>query len=134
MSYVMTLHVCYVGPPSEVSNIRFDEVCTTSLIVSWNPSISNSVCNPLNYTVSLPPSVNQGPFITSDTNISLTGLVFNENNNNLIVTIHSTNMAGNGNSLPRVITLPNVADAVPGGELLFILYNRGHYKFKMNKW
>ena len=124
----------YVGPPSEVSNITFNEVCTTSLIVSWNPSISNPVCNPLNYTVSLPFLVNQDPFITSDTNISLTGLVINENNNNLHVTIHSTNMAGNGNNLSSMTTLPNVADAIPGGELLFILYDRGHYKFKMNKW
>ena len=111
----------YIGPPSEVSNITFGEaVCTTSHIVSWNPSTSNSVCNPLNYTVSLPPSVNQGPFIPSDTNISLTGLVINENNNNLIVTIHSASMAGNGNSSQKLITLPNIADVIPGGELLFL--------------
>ena len=87
------------------------------------------MCDPLNYTVSLSPIVNQGPFITSDTSISLTGLVSDENNN-LLVTIHPTNMAGGGSSLTGLITLLNIADAVPGSELLF-LYHRGHYNFKV---
>ena len=107
--------LCYVGAPFAVSNIRDDEKCTTSVIVSWDPSTSNSVCDPLNYTVSLSPDMNQGPFITSDTSISLTGLVIN----NVLVTIQPTNMAGNGNSLSELITLPNIADVVPGSELLF---------------
>ena len=113
---MITCVLCNVGgPPSAVSNIRFDEVCTTSVTVSWNSSTSNSVCDLLNYTVLLSPNVNQGPFITSVTNINLTDLAIN----NFSVTIHPTNMAGNGSNLLKLITLPNIADAVPGSELLF---------------
>ena len=119
---MITCVLCNVGPPSAVSNIRFEEVCTTSVTVSWNPSTSNSVCDPLNYTVSLSPNVNQGPFTTSDTSISLAGLAIN----NFLVTILSTNMAGSRSSLAEPITLPNIADAIPGGELLFTY--KSHYK------
>ena len=102
----------YVGPPSNISYINFDDECITSLTVSWSLSTSNPVCNPLTYNVSISPP-HGGPFITSNTNITITGL---NDGTAYTISVQPINMAGVGNVAQNQTTLPSVNEVLPGSE------------------
>ena len=115
---IISLYIrMYVGPPSPIASITAsDTSClTTNVIVSWDPSTSDPVCEPLSYNVMISPDGMM--MMINDTTYNFTTLT---PGTTYTVTVAANNMAGVGQSNMTMFYIITMSEALPSGE--FILY------------
>ena len=114
-------YVCNIsfltGPPSPITSITAsDTSClTTNVIVSWDPSTSDPVCEPLSYNVMISPSDGVTVMIITNTTYNFTTLT---PGTAYTVTVAANNMAGIGQSNIIVFDIITVTEALPNGKFI----------------
>jgi len=94
---------CHVlGPPSPVSDITSTTSGCLSTIVSWNPFISDIVCGPVSYDVTISSSDGVMMMRITDTSYNFTGLT---PDNSYTVTVTGGNNAGAGRPFSGVVSV-----------------------------
>jgi len=91
-----------VGPPSPVSSIITTASGCLSTIVSWNPFISDPVCGPVSYDVTISSSDGVVMMRITDTSYNFTGLI---PDNSYTVTVAGRNIAGVGRSFSSIVSV-----------------------------
>ena len=108
------------GPPTPVSSLMEDEICSRYFNVSWSLSSSDIVCEPVSYDVTISSSDGEMMMNINNTFYNFTGLT---PGTNYTVTVAGINMAGVGESNTATFHIPTIAEAIPSGKLTFYSYN-----------
>jgi len=104
------------GPPTPVSSLMENEICSSYINVSWNPpSSSDTVCGPVLYNVTISPSDEVMMMNITNTFYNFTGL---RPRTNYTVTVAGINMAGIGESNMITVSTLNENEVVASGEYI----------------
>ena len=99
------MYVHYTGPPATLTDVIAANICLTDFTASWDPVISDPVCGPVSYDVTISPSDGVMMMRITDTSYNFTGLI---PDNSYTVTVAGINNAGVGRSSETTVrTLQN---------------------------